>query len=316
MRICYTDSFAFPLPPDHRFPLEKYALLRKRILASDFGKSHPLAIPRAATDEEILRVHDADYWRRMQTGEVSVKEMRRIGLPWSPQLIERARRSVGGTIETCLAALSDGIAVSLSGGTHHAFRNRGEGYCVFNDSAIAARALQAEGCLRRVVVIDCDAHQGNGTASIFSGDDSVFTFSIHGRNNFPFRKVPGDLDIALEDNTGDLEYQQTLAKSLERIFESFEPELAIYLAGADPYKGDRFGKLALTRQGLVARDRLVFDHCRRAGLPVAVTLAGGYAPNISDTVDIHFQTVRAALDYGQRVGIDSGGLEDRNRTNQ
>jgi acetoin utilization deacetylase AcuC-like enzyme len=297
MQIFYTDPFMFPLPPGHRFPLEKYALLRERIQGADICQSPCLKIPRALTNEELLRAHDREYAHRMLTGDVTQKEMRRIGLPWSPELIERAMRSAGATVEACLAALNDGIAVSLSGGTHHAFRDWGQGYCIFNDSAVAARAMQAGGHVRRIVVIDCDVHQGNGTASIFSEDDTVFTFSIHGRHNFPFRKEPGDLDVALENNTGDTEYLKALKAALEGMFESIKPDLAIYLAGADPYHADRFGKLALTKAGLALRDRMVFDRCREAGLPVAVTMAGGYARNISDTVDIHFQTVRTAVTY-------------------
>jgi acetoin utilization deacetylase AcuC-like enzyme len=303
MQIFHTDQFPFPLPSGHRFPLEKYAMLRKRILTADFCKSPCLATPRAVTAEEILRVHEPEYARRMQIGAATQKEMRRIGLPWSPELIERAKRSAGATVEACAAALSDGIAVSLSGGTHHAFPNRGEGYCVFNDSAIAARAMQAGGHVHRIVVIDCDVHQGNGTASIFLNDDTVFTFSIHGRHNFPFRKTPGDLDIALEDNTRDADYLQALKKGLEGIFKAFKANLAIYLAGADPYIGDRLGKLALTKQGLAERDRIVFDRCHRTGIPVAVTMAGGYARNISDTVDIHFQTVKAAFAFFQAPAL-------------
>jgi acetoin utilization deacetylase AcuC-like enzyme len=210
-------------------------------------------------------------------------------------MVERSRRSAGATIEACRAALADGVAVSLAGGTHHAFREFGEGYCVFNDSAIAARAMQAEGRVRRVVIVDCDVHQGNGTASILADDPTVFTFSIHGAKNFPLRKEQSDLDIELDPGTGDEAYLDALGRGLTEALDRAGAELAVYLAGADPFEKDRFGTLALTKPGLAARERLVLDRCRIAGLPVAVTMAGGYAPDVNDIVDIHFQTVCAAL---------------------
>ncbi|MBW2487064.1 MAG: histone deacetylase, partial [Deltaproteobacteria bacterium] len=197
MKIFYTDSFAIPLPQDHSFPIGKYALLRKRIENSSLFSAQDLCIPRAATDTEICRSHDRDYLQRFQQGQVTAREIRRIGLPWSAELVERARRSAGATVEACFAALDDGIAVHLGGGTHHAFRNQGQAYCIFNDSAIAVRALQAETPIERVMILDCDVHQGNGTAALLQKDPHVFTFSIHGKNNFPFRKEKSDLDIAL-----------------------------------------------------------------------------------------------------------------------
>jgi acetoin utilization deacetylase AcuC-like enzyme len=211
-------------------------------------------------------------------------------------LVERARRSCGATIEACRAALADGLAVNLAGGTHHAFADRGEGYCVFNDIAVAARAMQAERRARRIVVLDCDAHQGNGTAAIMAQDPDVFTFSIHGANNFPFHKEHSDLDIALQDRADDTAYLDALEKGLRWSLESIEAELAIYVAGADPYLDDTFGRLAVSKRGLAERDRLVLDYCRQAHVPVAITMAGGYARQVQDTVDIHFQTVKAAVE--------------------
>jgi acetoin utilization deacetylase AcuC-like enzyme len=225
---------------------------------------------------------------------LSAQEQRRIGFPWSREMVERSRRSSGATLAAARAALDDGVGINLAGGTHHAFRARGEGYCVFNDSAIAALALQAQGCIRRAVILDCDVHQGNGTAAILAGDPTVFTFSIHGANNFPFDKEASDLDIELPDGTGDGEYLDALEKGVCRALSAAQPDLAIYLAGADPFEGDRLGRLALTKAGLAARDRLVFELCRGAGVPVAVTMAGGYARAVEDTVDIHFATVAAA----------------------
>jgi len=197
VKAFYCDHFVLPLPEGHRFPMEKYSRLRERVLAAGVVAPEELIVPHAATDEEILRAHDAEYLRRVVAGELDRAEARRIGFPWSPAMVERSRRSAGGTIEACRAALEEGAAVNLAGGTHHAFRDRGEGYCVFNDAASASRAMQAEGRVERVVVIDCDVHQGNGTASIFEDDPTVFTFSIHGRNNFPFHKERSDLDVEL-----------------------------------------------------------------------------------------------------------------------
>ena len=294
MKIFYTDSFAIELPKDHRFPISKYALLRKRLIDSSLVKPQDLYIPRAATSAEITRVHDPDYLRRVQNGELTAREVRRIGLPWSPGLVERARRSAGATVETCFAALEDRVAVHLGGGTHHAFSEQGQGYCIFNDGAIAARALQAETHIQRVLILDCDVHQGNGTAAILRNDPSVFTFSIHGKNNFPYHKEKSDLDIALDDGAGDPIYLDALQKGLTESIGRAKAELVIYLAGADPYADDRFGRLALSKEGLAERDSMVFQYCHEAGLQVAVTMAGGYAPNIEDTVDIHFKTVRIA----------------------
>ena len=302
MRVFITDQFALPLPEGHRFPAAKYSLLRKRVMEAGLVAPDHLSVPHAATDEELMRAHTPEYLRRVVCGELTPQEVRRIGLPWSPQLVERARRSCGATIEAGRAALDDGLAVNLAGGTHHAFADHGEGYCVFNDIAVAARAMQAEHRARRIVVIDCDAHQGNGTAAIFAHDPDVFTFSIHGAKNFPFHKEHSDLDIALQDRADDTVYLDALEKGLRWSLESIEAELAIYVAGADPYLDDTFGRLAMSKRGLAERDRLVLDYCRAAGLPVVVTMAGGYARNVNDTVDIHLQTVLAAS--GQASALD------------
>ena len=295
MKIFYTDQFVLPLPSGHRFPISKYALLRERVFASNLVPLENLIIPHAATGEELSRAHHVEYWGRVQRGELTAKETRRIGFPWSPEMVERSRRSSGATIEACEAALIDGLAVNLAGGTHHAYRDHGEGYCVFNDSAIAARAMRAMDKVQRVAIIDCDVHQGNGTASILQGDDSMFTFSIHGAKNFPFHKEHSDLDIALDDETGDEAYLEALAKALPIVTDRSRPDLAIYLAGADPYFDDTLGRLALTKEGLLERDRLVLEHCRSNGIPVAITMAGGYAKKVEDTADIHFRTVSLAV---------------------
>jgi acetoin utilization deacetylase AcuC-like enzyme len=300
MKAFYSDQFVLPLPAEHRFPMSKYRLLRERVIAEGILPPENLVIPEAATDEQILRAHDVDYVEKVKTGTLTAKEIRRIGFPWSPQMVERSRRSSGATIAACRAAFTDGIAMNLAGGTHHAFRDHGEGYCVFNDSAIAARAMQAEGRARRIVILDCDVHQGNGTASILAGDTSIFTFSIHGAKNFPYHKEVGDMDIELDDGTGDDLYLDMLEEGISRALALANADLAIYLAGADPYMGDRLGRLKLTMEGLAARDRFVLDLCRTEGLPVAVTMAGGYAHNVADIVAIHTQTVRIAAELAAR----------------
>jgi acetoin utilization deacetylase AcuC-like enzyme len=297
LKIFHTDSFAIPLPQDHSFPIGKYALLRKRIEDSHLFSPQDLCIPRAATDTEICRSHDPDYLHRLEQGKLTAKEIRRIGLPWSPELLERARRSAGASVEACFAALEDGVAVHLGGGTHHAFNNQGQGYCIFNDSVIAVRALQADTHIQRVLILDCDVHQGNGTAALLQKDPAVFTFSIHGKNNFPFRKEKSDLDIALDDGADDGVYLEALEKGVRESLKQARADAVIYLAGADPFADDRFGRLGVSKEGLAERDRLVLQYCQDAGLPVAVTMAGGYAPNIEDTVDIHFNTVIIASNF-------------------
>jgi acetoin utilization deacetylase AcuC-like enzyme len=261
--------------------------------------------PEAASDAQLLRVHHPDYLEKIICGTLTDREMRRIGLPWSPELVKRSRCSVGGTIAACRAALTDGIAASLSGGTHHAFPDHGAGYCIFNDVAVAIRAMQAEGRAQRIVIVDCDVHQGDGTAAIFAGDSSVFTFSIHGAKNFPLRKERSDLDVELPDHTADADYLDALEVGLERSLALACADLAIYIAGADPFVGDTLGRLALTKAGLAARDRLVFDQCRDAGLPVAVVMGGGYAKDIHDTVEIQAETVKIAT--GQMIITQGAG---------
>jgi acetoin utilization deacetylase AcuC-like enzyme len=290
--IYATDQFVLPLPTGHRFPMRKYAALRGRVAAVAGARMRE---PAAATDAELARVHDPAYVAAVATGAIDARAMRRIGFPWSPAMVERSRRSTGATIAACGDALVTGCGVNLAGGTHHAHRDFGEGFCVFNDAAVAARAMQAGHGIERVAVIDLDVHQGDGTAAIFAGDESVFTFSMHGRGNFPFRKACSDLDLDLADGTGDDGYLATLQAALPRVVAAFRPQLAIYLAGADPFVGDRLGRLALTKAGLRARDGFVLDTLREAQVPVAIAMAGGYADRIDDIVDIHFATVEAAL---------------------
>jgi acetoin utilization deacetylase AcuC-like enzyme len=297
VQIFATDAFVLPLPPGHRFPMDKYARLRVRVEAAGLGA---LQVPPAATREQLALAHDLDYVDRVQAGALTAKEQREIGFPWSPAMVERSLRSTGATIAACRAALADGLAVNLAGGTHHAFRGRGEGYCVFNDSAVAARVMQAEGLVRRVVVIDCDVHQGNGTAAAFRADPSVFTFSIHGARNFPFRKERSSLDVELPDGAGDDVFLAALEMHVPQILDDVRPELAVYLAGADPWREDRFGRLGMSKEGLMERDRLVLGACRDACVPVAVAMAGGYARDTEDTVDIHLNTIRTAAELRRK----------------
>jgi acetoin utilization deacetylase AcuC-like enzyme len=297
VKIFYTDHYVLPLPAGHRFPMAKYSLLRARVDEAGLAGEGALREPHSATDEQILRAHDRDYLDRVENGHLSAQELRRIGFPWTPQMVERSRRSAGATIEACRAALAEGVGVNLAGGTHHAFRDHGEGYCVFNDSAIAALAMQAEGRARRIAILDCDVHQGNGTASILAGDPSMFTFSIHAAKNFPFHKEVSDLDIELPDGTGDADYLDALEQGVCHALSAAQADLAIYLAGADPYAGDRLGRLALTKEGLRSRDQKVFELCRDASVPVAVVMAGGYSNDIADTVTIHFSTVETAASF-------------------
>jgi acetoin utilization deacetylase AcuC-like enzyme len=294
MQLFYTDSFILPLPAGHRFPMEKYSRLREALLTGGHFSESDFHLPPAATDGELARAHDLAYIRRVAEGRLSGPEQKAIGFPWSEQMVERSRRSAGATLCTCRAALAEGVAANLAGGTHHAHRDRGEGFCVFNDAAVAARAMQAEGRARRVLVVDCDVHQGNGTATILAGDDSIFTFSIHGARNYPFDKADSDLDIDLPDGCSDDAYLTRLEWGLDTAFDSSLPDLVIYLAGADPYRDDRFGRLGLTFEGLAARDTLVLERCRREGTPVALAMAGGYGRDISDTVAIHTTTIRLA----------------------
>lgn len=291
MKLFYHDHFVLPLPQGHRFPMEKYSRLRERLENDAQSIPFELLVPESATLEQLCLAHDRSYVERVFTGQMSEKEMRRIGFPWTPQLVERARRSVGGTIAACRAALQESASANLAGGTHHAYAEHGEGYCVFNDVAVAARAMQVEGGARRVVIVDCDVHQGNGTATILAGDPSIFTFSIYGDKNFPFHKEKSDLDIALPDGAGDDAYLSALETGLHQALEQARADLAIYLAGADPYAGDRLGRLALSKAGLLERDIRVMQACRQVGLPLAVVMAGGYARNIEDIVDIHYQTI-------------------------
>ncbi|MCA9750645.1 MAG: histone deacetylase [Gemmatimonadetes bacterium] len=282
--------------------MEKYARLGERVLSEGILTAGDVREAPAATDDELLLVHNRDWVERVRDGGLEPAEIRRLGFPWSPEMVERSRRSVGATIAAARVARTEGVAANLAGGTHHAFADHGEGYCVFNDAAVALRVLQREGLVTRALVVDLDVHQGNGTAAIFADDPHVVTLSVHGARNFPFRKVPSDVDLALPDATGDEEYLSLVAGALDRAFDAADPELTIYVSGADPHENDRLGRLALTRDGLTRRDELVFRACERARSPVAVTMAGGYGRDIDTTVDVHLGTLRAAAELHRRWG--------------
>ena len=294
VKVFYSDRFVLPLPEGHRFPMKKYSMLRERVEQGDICEPGELRVPQAVKDDEILRAHEPGYLKKVVTGMLTPKETRRIGFPWSEMMVERSRRASGGTLDACRAALEEGLAANLAGGTHHAFADHGEGFCVLNDSAIAIRTLRSEGLVDKVVVLDTDVHQGNGTAVILQEDARVFTFSIHGAKNYPFRKERSTLDVALPDGADDGAFLEALAKALEQALDHAGADLAIFLAGADPFAGDRLGRLSMSKEGLSERDRMVLEGCRELGIPVAVTMAGGYAREVSDTVDIHFQTVQRA----------------------
>ena len=280
--------YTFPLPEGHRFPIAKYELLRQRVLAMGLEVREPDRIDRGS----LLRVHTPRYVDALTNGTLAADEIRCLGFPWSPALVERSYRAVGGTFAAARFALDHGIAMNLAGGTHHAFPDRGEGFCVFNDVAIAIRALQADRRIERAAIIDLDVHQGNGTNAIFAGDDRVYTFSMHGRRNYPFTKVNGSLDVELEDGCGDDEYLALLGDALPRVLAASRPDLVVYLAGADAHEGDRLGRLRLTAAGLARRDFVVIDAAREVGIPIAVTIAGGYGHDIDTTVAIHLETAR------------------------
>ena len=295
MKAFYTDHFVLPLPAGHRFPMEKYSRLRD-LVGSQAGIE--LVEAPSATDTQILYAHDPSYLIKVIEGTLSAQEQREIGFPWSTQMVERSRRSAGATLAAAKTALNEGIAANLAGGTHHAYRDTGSGFCVFNDSAIAARTLQKEiNPSLKVAVIDLDVHQGNGTAAILQNDDSIFTLSMHGENNFPFKKERSDLDVGLADGCNDEVYLRLLSAALDQLDSRFKADCLIFLAGADPHEGDRLGRLEISKDGMRLRDEMVFQYALDRQLPIAFSMAGGYGKEIESTVDIHFQTIKTALQF-------------------
>lgn len=312
MQAFYSDQFVLPLPVGHRFPMAKYAMLRDAV-AQRLPAIQLLQAPRAS-DAELMRVHTPAYVQAIADGTVGAAVMREIGFPWSEAMAERARRSVGATVAAARSALRRGIGASLAGGTHHAYADKGGGFCVFNDVAVAARVLQAqrarEGSALQVAVVDLDVHQGNGTARIFQGDGSVFTLSMHGEKNFPFRKEAGDIDVGLPDGCGDAEYLAALDLALLELDRRCTPDLVFFLAGADPFEGDRLGRLKLTTAGMQARDQRVFDWCLARGIPVVLLMAGGYGVRIEETVAVQLESFRQALHFWNKFQ-NAHGMPDR-----
>jgi len=292
LHLWSSAQYAFALPEGHRFPMAKYQLLREGVLAQGLVTPDRLHDPARVAVDDLLLVHTPEYVEQITQGTLPDAAQRRIGLPWSPAFVERAYRVVQGTVSAAEAALDHGVAMNLAGGTHHAFPDRGEGFCTFNDVAIAVRRLQRAARIRRVAIVDLDVHQGNGTHACFADDPSVYTFSMHGAKNFPFHKTPGTRDVELVDGTDDATYLALLAEHLPVVLREARPDLVVYLAGADPHEGDRLGRLKLTFDGLARRDRYVLDTCREIGLPVCVTISGGYGREVHDTVAVHLNTVR------------------------
>ena len=298
MKAFYTDHFVLPLPAGHRFPMEKYSRLRD--LVAVLPEVELLEAP-SATDTQILYAHDPTYLIKVIKGNLSPEEQRKIGFPWSEKMVERSRRSAGASVAAAKIAFNEGIAANLAGGTHHAYRDQGSGFCVFNDAAIAARTLQKEiNPKLKIAVVDLDVHQGNGTAAILKNDPSIFTLSIHGKNNFPFTKEQSDLDMDLPDGCDDQNYLYALEAALEELNTRFSVDFIIYLAGADPHEHDRLGKLNLSKNGMQRRDEMVFQYAKEGQIPLALSMAGGYGKNIETTVEIHFQTIQSALKFQQQ----------------
>lgn len=309
MQAYYSDDFVLPLPPGHRFPMAKYQMLRDAL--ARYLPQVQMAQAPAALDAELAFAHHPAYIAAVKDGALDPQIVRDIGFPWSPAMAARARRSVGGTLQAARVALHQGVAANLAGGTHHAYADRGGGFCVFNDLAVTARVLQAEwGRVRasdgqrrlplQVAIIDLDVHQGNGTARIFERDASVFTLSVHGANNFPFHKESSDLDVALPDGCGDADYLASLEQALQTMEDRFTPGFVLYLAGADPFEGDRLGRLKLSFDGLQARDLRVFDWCFQRNIPMAFAMGGGYGHDIAHTVQVQINTYEVAVKYWQR----------------
>ena len=297
MKIFHSDRYDFPLHEDQDFLISKYQLLVQKIIASGLAKPEELLIPPAAPYGLITQIHTPNYVEHLRHGDLTPQEIRDVGLPWSPQIIERARVTAAATLETCRWALKEGVALHLGGGTHHAFADRAKGFCWLNDCAIAARAMITDGWVKKVLILDCDVHQGDGTAAIFRNDPDIFTFSIHAKSTYPYHKEASDLDIELPVDTVDRDYLYALEKGLNKVLQNFRPELVIYLAGADIYADDRYGCLALSQAGIGLRDQLVLNRFAVTKTPVAVTLAGGYAKHIQETVQIHFQTVVQVIKF-------------------
>ena len=302
MQVFYTPRYYANIGDGHIFPIRKIELVRDRLLTEGTLRHDELFEPAPATLEQVRLVHTEDYVSRLCNGTLTAKELRRLGLPWSESLVQRSFYATGGTIAAARAALLDGYGSNLAGGTHHSFADHGEGFCVLNDVAVAIRVLRSDGLIRRAAIVDCDVHQGNGTATIFADDEDTFTFSIHGANNYPLFKMRSSLDVELPDGTGDREYLEILTNNLPAVFAA-EPEIVFYLAGADPYAGDKLGRLALTMEGLRQRDECVLRECYEREVPIVTVMSGGYGKDINDTVEIHCNTIRTVKEVFELTAV-------------
>jgi acetoin utilization deacetylase AcuC-like enzyme len=296
LRVSYTPGYVAPLPEGHIFPMKKFSGLYSYLISNEIIRKDRVIEPNMVDFINLMTVHSGRYSKGVWTGELSAREIRRMGLPWTKELAVRSRLAVQGTINAGIMALQDGIAGNLAGGTHHAMPDYGEGFCVYNDVAVAIKVLKQAKWINRVLVIDCDVHQGNGTAEIFKNDSNVFTFSIHGEKNYPFIKPPSDFDIGLPDRTGDRTYLQTLTDALGQVFDIFTPDIIFYLAGIDPLETDHFGRLALTHKGLEERERMVIETVTQKEIPLVLLLSGGYAPTIEETVEAHAIMYKTAVE--------------------
>jgi len=292
MQVFYTPRYYAEIGEGHIFPIRKFELVRDRLLSEGTLDPAEIVEPSPAPLEDVLLVHTEDYVSRLCNGQLTTKEIRRLGLPWSESLVRRSFYAVGGTLAATQSALANGYSSNLAGGTHHSFPDHGEGFCVFNDVAVAIRAMRARKLIQRAAIVDCDVHQGNGTATIFAGDTETFTFSMHGANNYPLFKTNSTLDIELPDGIQDDAYLESLARHLPSVF-AHEPDVIFYLAGADPFAGDKLGRLALSIDGLRERDAYVLRECYERELPVVTVMSGGYGKDINDTIEIHCNTIRA-----------------------
>ncbi len=296
LHIAWSPLYAHPLPPGHRFPMEKYELIPDQLLYEGTIQPENLFTPEILPESDILRVHTEAYWHKLKHGTITAREARRTGFPYSPRLVLRGRTIAQGTLDNVQHAQRHGVAINGAGGTHHAFSDRGEGFCLLNDIALAARHHLDQGTFRQALVVDLDVHQGNGTAEIFREEPRVFTFSMHGAANYPLKKTCSDLDLALPTGTGDREYLRLLRETLPRLLDEVQPDFVFYLSGVDVLASDKLGKLALSREGCKARDAFVLRSCHAAGLPVAISLGGGYSPHFRDIVEAHANTFRLAQD--------------------
>lgn len=291
MHVFYTPRYYAEIGAGHVFPIRKFELVRDKLLAEGTLQPDEIIEPEPASIDDVLHIHTEDYVTRLCNGSLTAKELRRLGLPWSESLVRRSFYAVGGTLAATHASLTDGYSSNLVGGTHHAFPDRGEGFCVLNDVAIAIRLMRARKLIRRAAIVDCDVHQGNGTATIFSGDVDTFTFSMHGANNYPLFKAQSSLDVELPDGTSDDGYLESLADHLPTVF-AHDADVVFYLAGADPYAGDKLGRLGLSIEGLRARDEFLLRECYKREVPVVTVMSGGYGKRIDDTIEIHCNTIR------------------------